>query len=144
MAVEVLTIAGAGQFTGLAGAGLFTFTRYNKIPRTTRVGPITLGYTEIVDDPITTNIRVFAVRPGGVPTAKVLLGSGLFANGLLDLVDGNAYLKLCGLILPREPGNNGQHWSIQVVSDGKANTGSFTLDHVMCPGPDTDPSDSAQ
>lgn len=144
MSVEVLTLAGATQFTGAAGSGLFTFTRFNNIARTTRVSIIALGYTELVDEAITTNLRVFMRRPGGVPTAKVLLGQGLFEFGLLDPVDGNAYAKFCGVMLPREPGNGGAHWEIAVVSDGKVNTGSFIIDFVLCPAPDTDPSDSSQ
>lgn len=144
MAVEVLTLAGATEFNGTAGQGLFTFTRYNRIARTTRVSILTIAYTEIVDAPITTNIRVFASRPGGAPTERILLGAGLYEHGLLDPVNGNAYLKLCGIILPREPKNFGEHWQIEVLSDGKQNDGSLTIDHVMCPAPDTDPEDSAQ
>ena len=144
MPVITSTLPGANQFSPVPGIGLFEFTQFNRVARTTRISILTLGYTELVDDPITTNLRVFAVRPGGAPTERVILGQGLYQHGLLDPVDGNAYAKFCGLILPREPGNGGQHWSIEVVSSGKANTGTFTLDYVICPNPDTDPSDSAQ
>lgn len=138
MPVECETITGSDQFTGVAGAGLFDFDQYTRIPRTTRVVLTSIAYTELRQgDDLTTNVTVHAVRPGGLPTERMILGRGLASETLLDPITGNAELRLCGIVLPREPGDNGQFWQIEVVTVDKTETGSACVDHILSPYPDT-------
>lgn len=147
MAIQVLTIAGAGQFSSVAGSGLFPMSEYDGIPRTTRL-VARFTYTEILDDPITTNIWFFAQRILGAGPVIFLLGRGQWEDGLLDPVDGNAYLKLCFDAIPREipnnanPADNGRFWNLYALTTGKVNEGTVTLDLDTCPSPDTSPQDS--
>lgn len=147
MAVQVLTLAGVTNFSSAVGAGLFPLSQFDGIPRTTRL-VARFTYTEIVDDPITTNIWFFATRPI-VAQSFFLLGRGQFEHGLIDPVDGNAYLKLCFDAIPREPpdpsGNpldRGKFWSVHAFSTGKVNDGTITLDLDTVPSPDTSGQDS--
>lgn len=147
MAVQVLTLLGAVQFANGAGAGQFPLSEFNGIARTTRL-VARFTYTEILDDPITTNIWFFATRPVVAPPRFFLLGRGQFEHGLLDPVDGNAYLKLCFDAIPREPPDNanpldrGKFWSLHAFSTGKVNDGTVTLDIDTVPSPDTSGGDS--
>jgi hypothetical protein len=143
MAVEVQTLAGAAQFTGLPGAGLFDFSRYDNIPRTTRVVLTTLGYSELfVAAPLTTTLEFRAVRPGGTPTEFIILAIATPAT--MVTVDGNLLMRGCGIVVPREAGNGGAHWQVTIATTLKLETASATVDHVLCPYTDTDVRDSQQ
>lgn len=149
MAVKVLTLLGAVQFANGAGTGAFPMSEFNGIPRTTRL-VARFTYTEIVTAPITTNIWFFATRPVVAPPRFFLLGRGQFEHGLLDPVNGNAYLKLCFDAIPREPPpagavnplDRGKFWALHAISSGKVNDGTITLDLDTVPSPDTSGSDS--
>lgn len=141
--VECQTLADATQFDGLTvTTGLFRFTRWQEIPRTTRVVLTALSYVELDDGvPLTTNVQFWAVKPGGLATEKMPLGDGTAAGGLLD-INGDARLRLCGIVLPREPGDGGIIWDVQVLTQNKTETATACLDFVLCPYPDTNERDS--
>lgn len=136
------TLAGVAQFTGLAAAGLFTFSEYNRIPRTSRVVLTILSYTEIPAGPaLTTNVQFWAFRPGGTPTEKVALGDATAAGDLLD-ANGEARLRLCGIPLPREPGDAGAFWEVRAFTQNKSDDATVCVDFVLSPFPDTSERDS--
>lgn len=137
MPVECQTVAGAAQFTGAAAAGLWVFTRFNSVPRSTRIVVTSASYTcDAGAGNPGTEIAFYVVRPGGVATERMLLGRGTTATFLSPA--GNAEVRLCGIVLPREPGESGQHWEIQAVGEGKDQDGTCCVDYLICPYPETD------
>lgn len=148
MATTTLTLLGATQFANVSGGGAFPVSSFNHIARTTRLaGRFT--YTEILDNPITTNIWFFAQSVQNPPPVIFLLGRGQWEHGLIDPVDGNAYLKLCFDVIPRHPADavslgerNGNFWNLYALSTGKQNDGTVTFDVDTCPSPDTSKEDS--
>ena len=143
--VSCQTLAGAAQFDGLTNAtGLFTFARYQRIPRTSRVVLTVLSYVEDTPGPaLTTDVQFWAVRPVGAPTERISLGDGVSASGLLNSL-GNARMKTCGIVLPRDPGDDGTHWIVQAITQNKTQDASVCVDFVVRPYSDTSDRDSPE
>ena len=141
--VSCQTRADADQFDGLTPTtGFFSFANLQGLPRTTRAVLTSLSYVEDTAGPaLTTTVQFWAVRPGGTPTERIPLGDGDAATGLLN-ANGNARLKLCGIVLPREPGEDGEHWNVMAITQNKTQTGTVCVDFVLCPYPDTGDHDS--
>lgn len=120
-------VAGAGQFTGLVGAGLFAFGSHDALPLTTRVVFTVVAYATVVGD--AGDVSVYMVRPGGSTTERILLGRGLQAD--ITGPDGDADFKLDGQVLPRD--SAGQNWELRVTTTGKGVTGTVCIDYVLAP-----------
>lgn len=146
MPTEILTLAGVTQFTGLAGAGLFDFsTRFSDLPRSTRIVINAVTYTEVQSGPaLTTTFRAQLTRPLGATTEYAIIGNGLASDGLLSPINANAELRLCGLLLFRDPDDAGPFWDLQVFTVDKSEDATVAVDYVICPFPETDPRDSQQ
>lgn len=146
MATEFLTLAGATQFTGLAGAGLVDFsTRYSALPRSTRIVINSVTYTEVESgQALTTTVRAQLTRPGGGPTEYAILGNGLASAALLSPINGNAEMRLCGIALFRQPDRLGLFWNLQVFTVDKTEDATVAVDYVVCPFPETNARDSQQ
>lgn len=139
MPTVIQTVAGAGQFTGLAGAGLFTFATLDRIPRTTRVVLSEVAIHAAIGAPPLTRVDFYLVRPAGPATARILLGRGL-APAIVG-PDGDADYRVCGVPLPRDPGNNGPHWELVVTTVGKTVTATVSVDWVLVPYVDSNQAD---
>lgn len=141
------TLAGAAQFDGATSAtGLFVFTdRFASMKRSTRLVINGVSYTEVWDAgaPLTTDVQVRLTLSGGAATDYVLMGRGLAAN-IVSPLNGNAEFWTCGRLLPREPGNNGVFWAVQVFSANKRLTAMVSVDYAIATFPETDPRDSQQ
>ncbi len=138
MPVVTQSVAGAGQFTGLAGAGLFVFVQFDAMPRTTRVA---VHSAAVAIDGMVTTARIFYRRPAANPEDRILLASGNTAS-MIDPADPafGADLSVCGRVVPREL--DGSHWELVVVTTGKDGDGTATIDFTLQPYPDTTPSDA--
>ena len=146
MPVEIQTRAGADEFTGTAGEGLFTWEDLDKLPRTARVVletvdlRIVAGGNAPVDE-----ARIF-LRPRGAtdtdPSVSLAFtgdddgndGSTTNPDGSLDL-HGLAATQFNGSglvaggpprLLPRTDGV--EHWELAFVTDGKARKGFAIVD----------------
>ena len=135
---------GGDQFDGTTDAGLFDFSQYDRIPRTTRVTLTCLSYhTDEGGTP--GDITFFAVRPSD-PDERVLLGRAVNNEIIGPSDEGN--VTFCGKVLPRDPapggigGQNGPHWQVQAFTEGKDVDGWVCVDFVLQPFPDTDELDS--
>lgn len=143
MPTEIQTLAGNAQFTGLVNAGLFDFsTRFSDLPRSTRIVINSVSYTESPALGIQTNVRVQITRQGGSLTQYAIVGNGLAAVSLTSPINGFGELRLCGLALYRDPGDNGQFWDLQVFTEQKLGVATVAVDYIICPFPETDPRDS--
>ena len=144
MPTEILTLPGATQFTGLAGAGLFVFsTRFSALARSTRIVINSVTYTEVHGGlALSTTFRAQITQPGGVASAYAILGNGLASDGLISPINNSAELKLCGVALFRDPGDQGLFWDLQVFTVDKSQDATVAVDYVICPFPETDPRDS--
>ena len=138
MPVEVQLRAAALQFDGTAGAGLFTFTRLDAMPRTTRV--VVHSAAVAIDGTVTT-ARIFYRRPGGAPEERILIGAGNTTT-MIDPVDPTpgADLSVCGRVVPRD--ESGVHWELVVITTGKVGDGAAIVDWSLQPYPDTSPQDA--
>jgi hypothetical protein len=133
---------GADQFNGTAAAGLFLFSSFDVIPRTTRVVLTALSYHTGSNGGAPGDITFFAVRPA-VTFQRILLGRALSAEIIGPSTEGN--VTFCGKVLPRDPpggGSNGAHWEVQAFTQGKNVTAVVCVDFVLEPFPDTDERDS--
>lgn len=147
------TVAGANQFDGTPIGGFWGFVQFSKLPRTTGISIGLIAYTELMDAvALTTDVEVWAQLAGGAPTDRILLGTAQAGNALLNPITGNAEMRLCGLELPREPGEftvgdpslRGQFWDIKLATTNKTETATAVLQYRICPGPETSERDSAE
>lgn len=137
-------VLGAAQFTGLAGAGEFDFAFLDLIPRTTRVVISAVSYFEPAGPPFPpmTNVDVWADLIAVDVLQHMPFGRGLAAENLLSPITGNAELRLCGLLLPRVPGDGGAHYQVRVVTENKTHDAVVLLDYYLCPFNETTLRDS--
>lgn len=141
-----LTIAGAAQFTGFPGAGLFSFLAFDRLPRTTRIQILNVSYAADPGGNPGTLFEAFAVRVGIVPTERMLIGRATTTQIVGPAGDGD--VRFCGIALPRDdpdpfPGIGlGAFWNIVVRSQGKDVDATVCIDYVVAPYPDTTPEDS--
>lgn len=131
------TVAGAGQFTAAAGAGLFQFTAWDQIPASTRIVLSSVSYATLIGAAgnITMMLRRVVVGP---TTERALLLRALQAD--ITGPDGDADVRACGVVVPREA--DGTHWELAVTTVGKAVTGTVSVDFQLCTFPDTTDRDS--
>lgn len=141
-----LTIAGAAQFTGLPGAGLFSFFPFNALPRTTRIQIMNISYAADPGGNPGTLFEAFVVRPDIVPTERMIIGRATTTQIVGPAGDGD--VRFCGIALPRDDPDPfpflglGQFWNIVVRSAGKDVTATVCVDYVVVPYPDTSLEDS--
>lgn len=130
----------ATQFDGTAGQGLYLFSNLRNVPRTTRIVLTALSYhTATGGNP--GDITFFAVRTGGDPLERMLLGRATAAQMTGPGDEGN--VTFCGKVLPRDPPQrNDTFWDVIAISEGKDVAASVCLDFVLEPFPDTSPEDS--
>ncbi len=126
------TVAGAAEFTGLAGAGLFSFASLDNLPDATRVVLTAVAYATAVGD--AGDVSIIVRRVGGTATERMLLGRGLEAD--ITGPAGDADFKIDGQVIPREA--DGAHWELVVTTDGKQITGSVCIDYVLAPYADAE------
>jgi len=139
VALLVQTVAGAGQFDGTAGAGLFVWP-IAALNRTTRVR---IHWISIhIDGDAAPVARIDVVFRNPSTAVPMLLGRGLAAAvvGPVPAVDGADFVLPCGIV-PRL--NTGEHFELQVFTVAKTVAGSVTVDYSLEPWPDTDPRSGA-
>ena len=144
MPTETQTVNGASVFDGTTLGGFFSFAaRFSHLSRSTRIVINSVSYTEINAGPaLTTTVRAQITRSGGDPTEYAILGNGLASQTLISPINGNAELRLCGIVLFRDPGDNGLFWDLQVFTENKSQTASVAVDYMISPFAETDPRDS--
>ena len=133
MGLYLETVAGAAEFTGLAGAGQFRWDMVH-MPRTTRVLVQTVAmHIDGGADPVQ-RIDIFFVDPD--TGTRILLARGLAAQvvGPDPTTDG-ADLTICGRVVPRNA--DGTCWRLEVITQGKTETGTAVVDFTIQPWPDT-------
>ena len=134
MATTIQTVAGVGQFDGTAGAGLFSFAQWDAVPRTTRVVVTLASYAAVTGGNPGDLLEFYFRRPGGAATERALL---LRADGTeIAGPAGDGDVTICGRVVPRDPGDSGQHWELVAFTTGKTVTASVCVDVVLEPFPD--------
>lgn len=141
MPIDCQLADAATQFDGTAGKGLWVFTSFRNLPRTTRIVLTALSYhTAAAGTP--GNITFFAVRAGGDPLERLILGRALSADIVGPGTEGN--VTFCGRVLPRQPPSaidGNEFWQVIAISENRDVAASVCLDFVLEPFPDTSPSD---
>ena len=133
----------ATQFDGSPGRGLFSFAAYNKLPRTTRVQISRISYaTDGAPGANPGDIDFYLTRPGGDPLERMLIGR--FTQAEITGPNNDGDVTICGVIVPRDPGDQGQHWQLQAFSTGRDVSGAVCVDVFLQPLPDTSMEDSQQ
>lgn len=127
------TVAGAAEFTGLAGAGLFQWDQLNSVDMEHRVCVTRVSYATAVGN--AGDVLAVFVRPGGLPTERSLVGSATQAQ--ITTPGGTGDVTFSPGILPRD--GSGAHWQLVVTTDGKAVDGTVTVDWTMARVPDDTP-----
>lgn len=147
MPTEIQTVLGATSFNETAGRGLFEFAnRYSHLPRSTRIVINSLAYTEIADGmgpptAVAEFVDFQMKSTTGGATTSAHLGTGT-QPAMINLVLEGAQVRLCGLLLYRDPGDKGLFWNILVDSIMKQQTATVMVDYTICPFPETDDRDS--
>ncbi len=131
------TVAGAAQFTGLAGAGLFSFAQFDLLPSTSRVQLDRCAYHGATGGNAGSRVDFKFVRPGGLPTDVILLGRGVAPS--ITGPDSDADFSACGGLVPRD--RNGVHWDLVVTSSGKTVAATVTIDYLPLPYPSSSAED---
>jgi hypothetical protein len=137
MPTIIQTVAGAAQFTGLAGAGLFSFSKFDALPSTSRVSVDRCAYHGDTGGNAGNRVDFYFVRPGGTPTEVVLLGRGL--SPAITGPSGDADFTICAGLVPRD--RNGDHWQLVAISSGKTVTASVVVDYLPLPYPSSSAED---
>ena len=132
MSTEVQTVAGAGQFTGLPGAGQFAWARLDRMARTAQVCVARIAYRQQAGN--LNYIRGLYIFPGTSITLFHLTGSQI-ADPL-----GGFSLNIGGGLVPRQRfGSPGVNWVLIVVTDGKNEDGDVIVDWHVDPLPERVP-----
>lgn len=134
------TLAGAVDFAGGVGSGLFTFDQFQNIPRTSRIALATLGYKSEVGD-ATTEVSFYATFVGAAPSERILLARGVAPT--IVAPDTSVEVTFCGRVLPRTHASTGEQWRILAFTTGKSVTGTMFVDYIVTPFPNTNPADSS-
>lgn len=120
--IVLQSVAGAAQFTGLAGAGLFSFAAFANIPLDSRIVVSRASYHALANPG--TQAQWFFVEPTATPiTARILLGRALTAT--LVGPDGDGDLVVCPGEVPRRA--SGQPWDLVLTTSGKTGDGTATV-----------------
>lgn len=131
--------AGAAEFQGTAGLGGFwSFQSFNALPRSTGIIIGLVGYfEEALGGVLATDVNCWTQLPGIDQTARVPIGLGQASDALLNPITSNADLRLCGIELPREPGDGGPFWNVHLTTKNKTKNGTATLQYRIVPGPES-------
>lgn len=125
--VESQTVAGAAQFSGLLGFGLFRWNTLEAAPSPYRVCVTSIGYASEVGAPGDLTV---IIRPlGGAPTQRILCGRVLAAE--MTGPAGDADANLGGIMIPRTAA--GEHWQLEAYTTGKAVTATVTVAWIIQP-----------
>lgn len=131
--LKVQTVAGAAQFTGAPGSGLFLFSEYDRLIRTTRISLARISYHANAPGPGGDRIDIYLAPPTLTPTTeRILLGRGL--TTAITGPDGSVDFVVCGGLLPRE--NDGRQWAVVLTSAGKAIDATAVVDFYISPHPE--------
>lgn len=137
MPTQVTTLAGAVQFDGLTAAtGRTVFTRWANVPRTTRVHIHQVAYHGAAGDAIT-RLDIWLVDPAGPATARMLIGRATAADLVGPTLETD--YTICGREVPRGASGN---WQLEVITVGKSQDASVTVDFSLLPWPDASPNDA--
>lgn len=146
MPLEVQTAAGGVDFDGTADNGLFSWTKLQRVPSTTRVVLASVALRVAADPggapvPLTLSEILF-VPPGGAPDNVRELVDRSQGTELTWPLDRSADLVLpCDLTVPRTP--NGEFWELRFYTTGKLGPGWAIVDWVARPLPNVSPEDGA-
>ncbi len=145
MPVERHTVDGAAQFDPALPSGVWAFNRFSNLPRSHGIVIGLVAYFEPEDGVVpTVDVEVWARLAGGAPEDRIPIGLGQASVAMINPVTGNAELRLCGIELPREPGDGGQFWDVIVETTGKLETAVATVQYRITPGPETATHDSTE
>lgn len=140
--VNSQTLVDAIQFDGNPNQGRWNFDQYQSLPRTTDIQIDAMSYTE--DPPefgiVRTAIGFGAIRIGTqIGTSRMVWGraEATMGGNLVNPVSGNAAITFRGFLLPREPGVNGQWWTVVLITIDKDFTGSAQITWHLVARPDT-------
>jgi len=137
--IETAFVAGAVQFDGTAGLGLFTWQSLDGIPETTRVVIRSLSYAAESGGASGDVIAYLRPNVGVTPNVnRVLVGRALQAD--ITGPDGQADVTFCDIVVPRSATSG--HYRLHVLTTGKAVDGQVTVDWTLQPYPDTSREDS--
>lgn len=129
-ATSTQTVAGAGQFTGIAGAGLFSFDKYDNLPGTERIACSRIAYHAVSGGNPGTSVYFAWTNPDD-PNGFILAGRAL--NASIVAPDGSGDFVVCGGLVPRNA--NGHHWALRAYTAGKDVDGSVTIDYQPTAAP---------
>jgi len=128
--VETQTVLAAAQFDGTVGAGLFSFSRFDGMPLTTRVMLTTIAYAKSAAPAET--VVAWLRRPGGLPTERIIVLNGT-TLGIAN-AQGGTDIAALPVVVPREP--NGQNWELVVNTQSKNADATVSVDFVLQLHPD--------
>lgn len=127
--VVMQTVAGAGQFTGLAGAGLFSFAALTGLPMSSRIVVSRAAYHANANPGTQAQWR-FVEPTATPPTAIILLGRAVTAT--LAGPDGDGDLVVCPGEVPRRA--DGQPWDLVLTTTGKTGDGTALIAYSIVEG----------
>ena len=127
------TVAGAGQFTGLVGAGLFQWSQLDAVDMQRRVCVTRVSYATAVGD--AGDVLAVFRRPGGLPTERSLVGSATQAQ--ITTPGGTGDVTFSPGILPRD--GDGTNWELVVTTSDKDVDGTVVVDWTTARIPDDTP-----
>jgi hypothetical protein len=127
MATRKQTVAGAGQFTGSPGAGLFALGHYNQIPLTTRICALRLSYHAAAGGAPGDEVSFYFRDPdlGDL----ILIGRALAVS--ITGPDGSGDYVVSPGVVPRD--FSGTNWDIVCFSVGKTVDAYVILDYQVIP-----------
>lgn len=136
--VEVQSVAGAEQFDGTEGKGLWNFhERYGHLPRTTDIMIDAMSYNEDLAGmgPVTTAIGFVAFRVGQPLVERFVWArdNSTMGGGLINPVTGNAGRTYPGFRLPREAGDDGEWWNLFLLTEDKKEVAAASITYYLIP-----------
>lgn len=130
------TVAGAGQFTGVAGAGLFSFSFISQIPLTSQIAVSRIGYHAVAGGNVGTEVSFFWENPQD----GTLMLAGRALNSVIVAPDTSGDYVVCGGLVPRT--FSGTLWQLKCYSSGKTVNATITVDFRVVPMPNSNATDS--
>lgn len=129
--LSTTVVAGAGQFTGLAGAGLVVFDQLggpqnNMVPRILAVGYSAAGVPHEVNFHLA---QAAGVAQGG---ERIRIGgSQIQADGSPALTNEASVVCCGGLLVPRDDALFGPYWVLACTTSGKTGDGTLSVWYDM-------------
>jgi hypothetical protein len=137
MATSTQKVVGAGQFTGLAGAGLFSFANLSALPLTTQIAVSRIAYHAVAGGNVGSEVYFAWTNPID-PDGFILAGRAL--NASIVAPDTSGDYVVCGGLVPREI--TGQTWELRCYTVGKDVDATITIDWQIVPMPHSSERDS--